>query len=373
MFKYVRYGLVIAGLVMPFLTQANACNGKSLKICDFTFTATPTYSNMCIADVASGIYTIRNNTPVPVKINYIRVQDNDALPNAATAIVAAPTNSCVVGRSLAPGATCNIKLNLLPLMFGQFNRTLQVGIDTRQIQIAADTITSLINCLPSAPAVPEGPVVFPFPPPPGPFAFACTVLAASTVTNTGESVVNGNVCLSPGTSITGFPPGMITNGIQETDATSTMAADAQIVATTLYNTLAGLPCDVNLTGQDLGGKTLTPGVYCFDTSAALTGALTLNAQGNPDATFVFQIGSTLTTAAGSSTIPAASVTLINSAQKKNVFWQVGTSATLGTYSEFQGTIVAYASITIQTGAQLLGTAIARTGAVTLDTNSVNPV
>jgi type VI secretion system secreted protein VgrG len=119
-----------------------------------------------------------------------------------------------------------------------------------------------------------------------------------------------------------------------------------------------------LTGQDLGGKTLTPGVYCFDSSAQLTGVLTLNAAGDPNAVFIFKIGSTLTTASGSS------VSTINGAQSCNVSWQVVSSATLGTTTAFRGTIMALVSITATTSATVNGRLLARTGAVTLDTNVI---
>src|SRR5204862_3161397 len=137
------------------------------------------------------------------------------------------------------------------------------------------------------------------------------VLGGSTVTNTGASVITGNVGVSPGSSITGFPPGTVAGGsIHAADAT---AAQAQTDLTTAYNTAAGTPCGVDLTGQNLGGLTLTPGVYCFTSSAGLTGTLTLNFQGNPNALFLFKIGSTLTTASGSS------VLLTNSGSSCNVF------------------------------------------------------
>src|SRR5581483_8601927 len=125
------------------------------------------------------------------------------------------------------------------------------------------------------------------------------VLGGSSVTNTGATVVNGNLGVSPGSAITGFPPGIVVppGTIHAADA---VAGGAQSDTTIAYNALAGQPCDFNLTGQDLGGLTLIPGVYCFSTSAQLTGTLTLNAQGNPDAVFIFQIGSALTTASNSS-------------------------------------------------------------------------
>lgn len=192
------------------------------------------------------------------------------------------------------------------------------------------------------------------------------VLGGSTVTNTGPSVVSGDVGVSPGSAITGFPPGIINGGsIHAADA---VAAQAQSDLTTAYNVAAGTPCTADLTGVDLGGLTLAPGVYCFSTSAGLTGTLTLDLQGNPNSTFIFKIGSTLTTASGSS------VVLINSGGTTcppNIFWQVGSSATLGTGSAFVGNILALTSITMNTGASLTGRALARNGAVTLDTNNIS--
>src|SRR3984893_488597 len=127
------------------------------------------------------------------------------------------------------------------------------------------------------------------------------VLAGSTVTNTGSTVINGNVGVSPGSGvpplITGFPPGIVNGATHAADA---VALQAQIDETNAYNVLAGRPITTNLTGQDLGGKTLTAGVYGFNTSAQLTGTLTLNGQGNPNSVFIINIGSTLTTASGSS-------------------------------------------------------------------------
>jgi hypothetical protein len=192
------------------------------------------------------------------------------------------------------------------------------------------------------------------------------VLGGSTVTNTGPSTITGNLGVSPGSAVTGFPPGIVTGGsIHAADA---VAGQAQSDLTTAYNTAAGTPCSVDLTGQNLGGLVLTPGVYCFTSSAGLTGTLTLNFQGNPNAAFLFKIGSTLTTAS------ASSVVLTNNggaACPPNVNWQIGSSATLGTGSTFRGNILALTSITLTTGANVTGRALARNGAVTLDTNNVN--
>jgi hypothetical protein len=187
------------------------------------------------------------------------------------------------------------------------------------------------------------------------------VLGGSTVTNTGSSVVNGNLGVFPGSAITGFPPGIVNGTIYAGDA---VAQQAQDDVTTAYNALGSQACDHDLTGQDLGGLTLTQGVYCYSTSAQLTGTLTLDAQGNSLAVWVFQIGSTLTTASD------ASVQMINGYGACNVFWQVGTSATLGTGTEFAGNILAMASITLNTNTNVLGRTLARSGAVTLDTNNI---
>jgi hypothetical protein len=187
------------------------------------------------------------------------------------------------------------------------------------------------------------------------------VLGGSTVTNTGSSTINGDLGVSPGSAVTGFPPGLVSGTIHAADAVSLAAQNS---VTTAYNSLASQTCTQDLTGLDLGGQTLTPGVYCFSSSAQLTGALTLNAQGNGNAVFIFQIVSTLTTASSSS------VVLINGGSLCNVFWQVGSSATLGTATSFAGNILALTSITLTTGASVTGRTLARTGAVTLDTNTV---
>ena len=190
------------------------------------------------------------------------------------------------------------------------------------------------------------------------------VLAGSTVTNTGATTVNGNLGVWPGTAVTGFPPGLVTNGtIHLGDA---FAMQAQTDLAIAYTFSAGEPCGTTLTGQDLGGQTLTPGVYCFASSAQLTGPLTLDALGDPNAVFLIQIGSTLTTSSNSS------VNIINGGTGDSVFFQVGSSATLGTDTAFAGNILALTSITLNTGATITcGRALAQNGAVTLDTNIIS--
>ena len=191
------------------------------------------------------------------------------------------------------------------------------------------------------------------------------VLGASTVTNTGPTIISGNLGVSPGAAVTGFPPGVVVppGTIHAADA---VALQAQSDVTIAYNDLAGRASNFNLTGQDLGGLTLVPGVYTFSSSAQLTGTLTLDAQGDPNAEFIFQIGSAITTATNSS------VELINGADSCNVYWQVGSSATLGTNTEFAGSILALTSITLVTDATILnGRALARNGAVTMDSNQIS--
>jgi hypothetical protein len=193
------------------------------------------------------------------------------------------------------------------------------------------------------------------------------VLGGSTVTNTATpTTVHGNLGVSPGSAVTGFPPGIVTGGaIHANDA---VAMQAQNDLTTAYNFAASTneACGFDLTGQDLGGMTLLTGVYCFTSSAQLTGQLILDAQGDPNAVFVFKIGSTLTSGS------AAQVTFLNGGQGDSVFWQVGSSATLGTGTQFAGNILALSSITLNTGASIgCGRALARNGAVTMDNNNVS--
>lgn len=186
------------------------------------------------------------------------------------------------------------------------------------------------------------------------------VLAGSTVTNTGPSVINGNLGLSPGTAVAGFPPGLVNGTSHEADA---VALQAKADLKTGYNVAASEQPPHSVTG-DLGGQTLTRGVYNSATSLGLTGTLTLDGQGDPDSVWVFQAGSTLTTAT------ASQVTLINGASPCNVYWQIGSSATLGTASTFRGSILALHSITVTTDVTIHGRVLARNGAVTLDTDTI---
>ena len=196
------------------------------------------------------------------------------------------------------------------------------------------------------------------------------VLAGSTVTNTGNTKLTGNLGVSPGSAITGFygttehdGPGTFTGTAYQGSTTTGNTAQTQLGNAIAY--FGGLASTSNLSGQDLGGKTLTPGVYTFNSTAGLTGTLNLNDTSN--GLFVFQIGSGLTTASFSG------VNMIGGSAN-NVYWNVGSSATLGTGTAFKGNILAQDSISLDNGASILGgSAWAHTGAVTMITNTISPV
>src|SRR5213075_2711828 len=188
------------------------------------------------------------------------------------------------------------------------------------------------------------------------------VLAASTITSTGATTVNGDLGLSPGTAVTGFPPSAVNGTVHVADAA---AARAQFDLTAAYNDAAGRTAGAITIAGNLGGQTLTPGLYKSTSSLEISsGDLTLDAQGDANAIFIFQMASTLTTTSGRQVI------LSGGAKAANIVWQVGSSATLGTSSVFKGTILADQSITLTTGATLDGRALARIAAVTLDANVV---
>ncbi len=212
-------------------------------------------------------------------------------------------------------------------------------------------------------------------------ASSFAVLGAARVVNAGGSVIRGDLGVSPGTAVSGFPQGKVVDGAIQT--AGILATQAQRDVALASADLTAQPCNLRLVGKDLGGQTLTPGVYCFPSAPArLTGELVLDAQGDPDAVFVFQVGTTLTTAAGSA------VRVVNSGQQAegtgstaaapgqrratlcNVYWLVGDAATLGSASAFIGTIIAQSGISAGTEASVHGRALARSGAVTLDSNAV---
>ena len=194
-------------------------------------------------------------------------------------------------------------------------------------------------------------------------ASGLAILAGSAVSNTGSTTVTGNMGLSPGTSVGGFPPGILVGTLHINDA---IATQAKLDLTTAYNDAAGRTAtDIVTLSGNLGGLTLTPGLYKSTSSLAVSsGDLTFDAKGNSNAVFIIQIASTLTTTSGRKVI------LSGGAQASNIFWQVGSSATFGTTSVFKGTVMAMQSITFNTGATLDGRALARSGAIVMAGNAI---
>jgi hypothetical protein len=268
----------------------------------------------------------------------------------------------VNGQQLAPGA------RLITTAGAKVAITYDAGCLVSMGENQRYTVREAAECA-AAKAPPLGAVT--------PFA----VLAGPQVVNSGGSVVRGDLGVSPGTTVVGFPGGKVVDGTIQT--TGGAPNQAQKDAAKAYADLVSQQCNVKLIGQDLGGQTLTPGVYCFPAAAAtLTGELVLDAQGDPNAVFVFQVGTTLTTAAKSK------VRVTNTGQDANegdqpadgrkrqrdslchVYWQVGSSVAIGRDSNFIGTIIAMDRIGVATNATIDGRALARTGNVTMDTNAV---
>ena len=279
-------------------------------------------------------------------------------PNPASLLVNATQQFVATGRDamgnimpISPLWTVVNGGGSINLLSGLFTAGSTPGTFTNTVRVASGGISSTATVIVTAAVVP-------------PFlslgaAAPNGIMAGTAVTCVTGGTVNADVSISPGNTLTGFGPCVIT-GVQNLG--NAIAAQAQIDLTTAYNTLAGLPCPpANAIVANLGGTTKAAGVYCSATGVGVTGTLTLDGGGNPNAVFVFQVGTALTT--------AGDVVLINGAQAKNVYWQVGSSATIGTASQFQGNILALTSITLVDNATLRGRALARNGAVTLGTNN----
>jgi hypothetical protein len=189
------------------------------------------------------------------------------------------------------------------------------------------------------------------------------VLAGSSISSTGLTTITGDMGLSPGSSVGGFPPGILNGTLYVSDSVS---SQAKLALTAAYNDAAGRTAtDIVTLSGNLGGLTLTPGLYKSTSSLSISsGDLTFDAKGDANAVFIIQIASTLTTTSGRKVI------LAGGAQASNIFWQVGSSATFGTTSVFKGTVMAMESITFNTGATLDGRALARTGAVVMAGNTI---
>ncbi|MBA2685787.1 MAG: DUF3494 domain-containing protein [Gemmatimonadaceae bacterium] len=247
---------------------------------------------------------------------------------------------------LAGGGTINASTGLFTagVDTGTFTNTVRatsgsVSADATVIVITQPVLVGAVNILASA--APNG------------------IMAGTAFSCVSNGVINANLSISPGTTVNGFPPCVITGSQHLGDS---VAIKAQLDLTAAYDSLKGLPCPVgNTISANLGGTTKMAGVYCAGTSIGVTGILTLDANNDSTARFVFQAGTSLTT--------AGSVVLINGAKAKNVFWVVGSSATIGTGSVWQGNILALTSISLLDDATLIGRALARNGAVSLTSNN----
>ncbi|MEX2048185.1 MAG: ice-binding family protein [Gemmatimonadota bacterium] len=259
--------------------------------------------------------------------------------DASTAISPLPTWSVVAGGGSIDSST------------GLFTAGTTPGTFANTVRATSGNISGFATAIVTSTA-PAGPTLG--------TAATYGILAGSTVTCVTGGTINADVGVSPGSVTTGFPPCTITGSTNLANATS---GTAQGNLTTAYDQLAGLPCGTVVTPADLGGRTLAPGVYCAATSMSVTGTVTLDGQGDTSAQFVFQIGSTLTTST------TANIALINGAEAQNVWWQVGSSATLGTGTTFRGNILALQTITLGDNSTMLGRALARNGAVSLGTNN----
>src|SRR6202521_1186989 len=330
-------------LTPPTVTSVNPANGATL-ICPNSAVITATFSH------AMNPATINTST-------FTLTSGGASVAGAVSCVVSTRIATFTPLAALAPSTT--------------FTATITTGAqDTFGIGLAANfvwTFTTSAVCPPPPAAIPLG--------------AACSfgILGATpAVTNTGPTIVKGDIGIWPAASITGFgaAPGVLGPGIftGTEHLGDSIAMTAQTDLTTAFNAAmnaGGGPAVGAALTADIGGQTLPPGIYKATTSLGITGNLTLDGSTNPNGVWIFKVGSALTTAAGGVGTPASQVLLIGGAQAHNVFWQIGSAATLGTNSLFQGTIMANATITLTTGATLNGRALDRSAAVALDSNPVN--
>ena len=354
--QFFAIGRDAAGNVVPITpTWSVVANGGTIGSSSGLFTAGNmfgTYTNTVRA--TSG--AIFGSASVIVAVGSL--ETITVTPNPDTTVVGGNKQFTAVGRDgsgnivgISPTWAVVNGGGSINLLSGLFTAGSTPGTFSNTVRVASGAISSTATVIVTAAVVP-------------PFlalgaAAPNGIMAGTAVTCVTGGTVNADVSISPGNTLTGFGPCVIT-GVQNLG--NAIAAQAQIDLTTAYNTLAGLPCPpANAIVANLGGTTKAAGVYCSATGVGVTGTLTLDGGGNPNAVFVFQVGTALTT--------AGDVVLINGAQAKNVYWQVGSSATIGTASQFQGNILALTSITLVDNATLRGRALARNGAVTLGTNN----
>jgi hypothetical protein len=324
------------------LFTAGATAGTFTNTVKATSGAVSGSATVIVAGVGVPILTTITVTPNPANVNANATQQFTAVGKDGNGNVMAMTPVWTI---TAGGGTINAASGL-------FTAGATAGTFTNTVRATSGVVSGTATVVVTAVA----------PPPIVTLASAAPngVMAGTAFTCVSLGVINANISISPGSTVTGFPPCIITGVQHLADA---VAAQAQIDLTAAYNVLAGLPCSAsNAIVANLGGTTKPAGVYCTATGIGVTGTLTLDGGGDPNATFVFQAGTSLTT--------AGNVVLINGAQAKNVYWQIGSSATIGTASQWQGNILALTSITLVDNANLIGRALARNGAVTLGTNNV---
>jgi hypothetical protein len=343
--------------ISPTWSVVNATAGTINSSGLFTAGTTPgTYANTVKAQSGSvsGTATVTVSTLAPV-LTTITVLPNPANLTTGQTQQFSATGLDQNGNPIALTATWSVVAGggTINATTGLFTAGILTGTFTNTVQATSGAVNGNATVVITSGATP---------PPLVDLGTAALngIMAGTAVTCVSNGTINANVSISPGNTITGFPPCVITGVQHLNDAT---AVQNQIDLTAAYNQLAGMPCPpANFISANLGGTTKAPGVYCSATSLGITGTLTLDGNGDPNANFVFQAGSSLTT--------AGNIVLINGAQAKNVYFQVGSSATIGTASQMQGNIITLTSITLVDNATLFGRALARNGGVSLGSNNV---